>query len=471
MKVLIFGSGLYFQKRKKYLISNAEVIAIIDNKQCLHGSYIDSIPVISPYHIKQFSYDKIILMSSYANEMKKQLLELGINEKEIWYWDQFKSIFGQGTFKFYCGNNNISSTGKNVLIISTDLNYNGGTLAAVYAAMAIQRKGYNVILAAPGGDPLFINETLQEKINIMICTTLPYLHQEELFWIQQFDIVIVNVFQMILCACEISKIKPVMWWIHEPKEVYENILYQFSGCTNLDLLRNINIFAVSSIPQNNFNLFFPNRIEKKLAYGIPDKNKYNFNENKEKIIFAIIGSITPRKAQDIFVHAVSLLKNTDKRNALFWIIGRVNTNNYNNNIKEFVSREPAIQILGELTRDEIHRVFKDIDVVVCPSHEDPLPIVMTEGLMYGKVCISSDANGTVDYINDRKNGFICKSGSPVDLAEKMSWIINNKGDLREIGNQARETYEKHFTLERFGDKLEAAMHETICQYKKVDKTN
>lgn len=91
--------------------------------------------------------------------------------------------------------------------------------------------------------------------------------------------------------------------------------------------------------------------------------------------------------------------------------------------------------------------------------------------MYGKVCISSDANGTVDYINDRKNGFICKSGSPVDLAEKMSWIINNKGDLREIGNQARETYEKHFTLERFGDKLEAAMHETICQYKKVDKTN
>lgn len=470
MKILIFGSGKYYQKHKRYLTSNADAIAIIDNNIYLYGKYIDNLPIIPPDHIDQFPYDKIILVSIYANEMKKQLLELGIKSEKIWYLEQFKSEIEHGKFKFYCGSNEFSKAGKNILIITTALNYDGGSLAAVYAAIAMQRRGHNVILAAPNGDSAFINETYRENVNIVICPTLPYLHKEELYWIQQFDIVIVNVFQMILSAYEISKIKPVMWWIHEPKNMYDDIIYQFSECAKLNLLSNINILAVSRIPQSNFNLFFPGRIEKTLTYGIPDRNTYDICQNKEIIVFAIIGGIDPRKAQDIFIYAVNLLEDEVKENIRFWIIGDIGTNNYSNDIRELVSREPAIQIIGELTRDEIHRAFKDIDIVVCPSREDPLPIVMTEGMMYGKVCITSDANGTIDYIEDGKNGFICKSGDPGDLAKKMRWIINNKDKLPFIGAQARKTYEEYFTLERFGEQLESVLQETICRYK-ADKIN
>lgn len=469
MKILIFGSGKYYQKYKRYLTSNADAIAIIDNNICLYGKCIDNLPIISPDHIDQFSYDKIILVSIYANEMKKQLLELGIKSEKIWYFEQFKSEIEHGKFKFYCGNNKLK-TGKNILIVTTALNYDGGTLAAVYAAIVMQRRGHNVILAAPIGDSTFINETNRENVNIVICPTLPYLYEEELYWIQQFDIVIVNVFQMLLCAYEISKIKPVMWWIHEPKIMYEDIIYQFSEYAKFNSFSNINILAVSRIPQKNFNFFFPGCIEKTLAYGIPDRNIYNIYNNKEKIVFAIIGGIELRKAQDIFIYAINLLEDAVKKNSSFWIIGDIGTNNYSNNIRKLASREPVIQILGKLTRSEIDNAYKDIDVVVCPSLEDPLPIVMTEGMMYGKVCITSDANGTIDYIEDGKNGFICKSGDPGDLAKKMRWIINNKDKLPYIGAQARKTYEEYFTLERFGERLESVLQETICRYK-ADKIN
>lgn len=464
IKILVFGFGEYYHKRKNYLKMHAQIVAIIDNNKRLYTNCINKIPIISPYNIASFSYDKIIIMSSYKKEMKKQLLEIGINEDKILYWEEFRSGIEQGKLKLYCRNNMISKE-KRILIISTDLNYDGGSLAAVYAAMAMQKKRYNVILAAPSADSSFIREVGREKINIIICPSLPYLHEDELFWIQQFDIVIVNVFQMILCAYEINKIKPVLWWIHEPKKIYENIIYQFSQCAKPELLLNINTLAVSNISQKNFNYYFPNLIKDTLAYGIPDQ--YEYASSKETLIFALIGAIQPLKAQDIFIQAVKLLKKCFKKNVQFWIIGHIGTDSYSRSIKESASQDSTIQILGKLTRDEIRNRYKDIDVVVCPSQEDSLPIVMTEGMMYRKVCITSDTSGTAAYIKNGQNGFICKKGNAIDLSQKMEWIINNKGKLQEIGEQARKTYEKYFTLEKFGNRLESALLDTMDKYEHI----
>lgn len=464
MRIMVFGIGRFYKKRKEYIISNADIIAYVDNNESLYGKYMDDLPIIPPGDIGLFSYDKILLMSLKANEMKKQLLNLGIDNGKIWYWEQFKSEIEHGNLKLYCGNRNNKKNGKKILVISTCLNYNGGSLAAVYAVMALQKRGFKVILSAPDGDHNFIREVNSEGVSVVLCPALPYINKEELFWMQEFDVILVNVFQMALCACEISKIRPVLWWIHEYKAIFEEVLIQFSEEIKLDIMSKINIYAVSSISQNNFNSYFPDRIKKIMAYGIPDKDCKDQN-SIHKLTFAIIGSIEIRKAQDIFIQAVELLSEQDKEKAQFWIIGYMGTDSYGSNIKKCVEKESYVQILGKLSRDEIDKVYKVINVVVCPSLEDPLPIVMTEGMMYGKVCITSDANGTVDYIEDGRNGLICKSGDPIDLSKKMSWVINNKDKLHEMGWQARKTYEKYFTLEKFGDRLERALLEAIDQYK------
>ena len=81
--------------------------------------------------------------------------------------------------------------------------------------------------------------------------------------------------------------------------------------------------------------------------------------------------------------------------------------------------------------------------------------------MYGKICIVSEATGTADYIKHGKNGLICKAGDPEDLCEKMRWVIGNRENLQEMGNAARQVYEKYFTMDRFGDQLEKALTETL----------
>lgn len=461
MKIIIFGVGRFYQEKKYRISSEIEIVAFLDNNVKLQGQKMDGHPIVAPNEVIKLCYEKIILMSASEKEMKGQLLELGIKMEDIWDWEHFNSEMNCGTFKLYCGNDEINS-GKKILIISTHLDYTGAPIAALYAAKALQGKGHAVFLAAPAGDKVFIEEATKSGLNIVLCSALPYLYKEELFWIKQFDVVLVNVFSMVLCAYEISRIKPVVWWIHEADEVYKNTLDQFGKYASIECLKSMNIYAVSRIAQKNFNFNFFNRIEKILHYGIPDQGKKPVLSKKtDCLVFAIIGTVCPRKAQNIFLDAIKLLKREEKKDTQFWIIGYMGMDEYCNQVKEQIFKEPAVKMKGLLTRREINKAFEKIDVVVCPSLDDPLPIVVTEGMMYGKTCIVSDGTGAADYIKDEESGFICKKGNSTDLYEKMRWIIRNREKLHTIGNKARQIYEDYFTLEVFGEKLENVLEEAI----------
>ena len=106
-------------------------------------------------------------------------------------------------------------------------------------------------------------------------------------------------------------------------------------------------------------------------------------------------------------------------------------------------------------------MYQKVDVIVCPSMEDPLPVVMTEGMMFYKPCIASDATGTAEFIADGENGFVVRAGDPIDLAEKMEWFINNKKNICTMGQAARRVYEENFRMENFGARLENAIKEDV----------
>ena len=76
MRILIFGTGCIYQKMKRYLSKDDEIVAFLDNNQKLWGSKIDNRTIYSPINVLKFHFNKIVLMSDYAYEMKIQLLEL-----------------------------------------------------------------------------------------------------------------------------------------------------------------------------------------------------------------------------------------------------------------------------------------------------------------------------------------------------------------------------------------------------------
>ena len=464
MKIIIFGIGQFYRNRKneldKYIGEEHQIVCYLDNSVADDTRYYDNIKMMNPVYVKDLEYDIILIMSIHEKEMRQQLVALGCVDEMIWSWERFKAEMSHGQFTHY-GNFILSKTNRNVLIISTDLDYNGGTIAAVYAAKAIQSNGDNVVLAARFGNCNFIKETVKDGVNITICPAIPYLSNEELTWIKQFDVVLVNVFQMIKCACMISLIKPTIWWIHEAMHFYEETLLKFPEYRDKDCIKEINIRGVSRIPQKNFNSIYGHTIKETMPYGIPDEGICG-TTNTEKLIFAIVGSVIVRKAQDDFVKAVKRLPKS--LNVSFWLIGAIGEDDYCKEICQHINNDKRFKIWGNCTREQMRELYQQIDVVVCPSREDPLPIVMTEGMMYGKVCIASDATGTADFIEDGVNGLLCKAGDVESLASKMQWVIDHPERLADMRKNARKTYEKYFTMEKFAQRLDTVITETIEAY-------
>lgn len=471
MDVIVFGTGKRYQNNRIAIRQRFNIIAFIDNNKELVDKYIDGIPVFDPNQVFDLQPLPILLMSAKEQEMRAQLKNLKISKERIWDWQKIQGEINQGIYKVFLGDEEVGHRGK-ILLLSTFLSYNGGTIAIVYAAKELKRRGYDVTLAAPGGDENLIREINGEGIRVLLCLCFPYAHQDKLLWVKQFDMAIVNVYQMIRCACEISRYIPVLWWIHEPSMAYLNI-YQdtndrFGEYANDDYFVNINIMAVSAIAQRNFNQFYPNRIKNILNFGIPDLWKDGLPQiGKPKFVFAIIGTLQVCKAQDIFLGAVKMMSSKYKAQAEFWIIGGIGEDDgFGREIRLLADGDPSVKIMGLLTKEEINNKYEDIDVVVCPSREETFSIVVVEGMMFGKVCIASDATGAAQYMDDKVNGLICKAGDATSLARQMEWIMENPDELGLIKANARNTYLQHFTMERFGNRLEKAMEQTVRDYQK-----
>ncbi len=459
MRYIIFGTGRFYHNRKekiKIYDEKSETVFFFDNA-AIEQQELEGVPVIRPVYIVREQYDKILLMSLKAHEMWEQLLLLGFVQEDIWSWQDFQNHFMLGLF---IGSRRRRSYRRRILLITTDMGYNGGTLAITYAARALNEEN-EVLIMTPGIDAKLAAELVTDGLNIMVCPSLPFISSKEEYIICGFDAVIVNVFQMLPAVFRIAAFQSVVWWIHEYKELYAEIMSKYGYMVDDSVMGNIYAYAVSDIPRKYFNRIFPDKIRKTLPYGIPDWREKNLMfRTKQKKIFAVVGYVSELKGQDIFAQAVErLCTKWTLEQAEFWLIGSVGKDAY---LKEILRLSGGnIEVKGAMNRKQIMSAYQEIDVVVCPSREDSLPIVMTEGMMYGKVCIASDRTGTADLIREKENGLVCRAEDVDSLADAMEWVLTHPEECVAIGKKARETYESIFTMDAFRERLEDAIEKAL----------
>jgi hypothetical protein len=90
MKVVIFGAGKYGLAYYKYVqacCKNTEIVSFIDNKKASEFIVLhDIIKIVSPNDINSLDFDRVMIAvadQDIADEMKSQLLKLGIDGEKI----------------------------------------------------------------------------------------------------------------------------------------------------------------------------------------------------------------------------------------------------------------------------------------------------------------------------------------------------------------------------------------------------
>lgn len=455
LRIIVFGVGKFFSSRKnefKRLSNDDVLVAYVDNKY-VNDTMIDGVPAISPEKCVYLNFDYIIIMSTYIDEIRNQLQKLGVSDKKIYTWIKYVAHKNNGLIK----KNFTSLPGrkKKILIVTVYVDYNGGSIAAINAAMALRSRGYNTWIIATQIVPELKQNLLVKGISVAECSELPYTSEKVKQWVGNFDVIIVNTFQNIHTVYELSKFKPVVWWLHEPKRfssLYDDTFSLFPAYRENLNIDTVNVVAVSDNAKRNFQSYYPKIKVRIMPYGLSD-DRALANSEKQKMIFAIIGYVSLLKGHDILVEAIKKLTAEEQDKAEFWLVGSID-GEFARNLLRVTEQISSIIVKGLVNRSQMKEILAKLDVVVSASREDSLPIVITEGMMNSKACIMSNAIGNVRYVTDLKNGLIFQSENVDDLSNKIRWCLNNKEKVKMIGQEARKIYEKEFSMEAFADRLE-----------------
>ncbi len=454
--VYVFGAGENCRKliRKFSERKDTEIIGLLDNNQALHGKKLYGYEIYRPGEILSENFDYIVLMVSSYGEIKKQLLDLGIDKSKIKPYEEYIGNLEKGKYVYY-SDKHVKNEKGGILLVGSYIDYSGGVIAGVYALRAMKERGYNAAFLASDGNETFIEELSQEGISVYIYANLSYENISWMDWLSEYQCIIVNTYLMHgFLANNIELNKKMIWWLHESDNIY---IQEIGNCGLLsdEVLKKADIYCVSELAKSNFAKHYPDTNTHIMEYGIPDESGSQ-TKSIHKLTFALIGATCSGKGHDIFLEAIELLDNEDYEECRFIFVGDDRKNDYAMRLRERIDKLENVEYFESMPHNELMKLFANIDVVVSASRADSLPIVVTEGMMLEKACIISDVIGTVRYIKAGADALIFESENCNELKEQMHVLIHDP-DLRvRLGKEARQLYKKVFGLESLWNRLKCA---------------
>lgn len=458
MKYLLFGTGDYYERYKKWF-SCDEVVALLDNSELKQGTYIDGIQVLSPAQGIMLDYDAIIILSFYVKAMKQQLLELGVEKDKIYHFYDLHSLLNEKgeiikrPVKYYGEAkaivNRLQVHSKKILLLSQELTLGGPSIALFHAAMILKKQGYEVVYASMI-DGVLRDKLLENGIPVVVDDNMQVATMKEIEWVSSFSLIICNTLNFHVFLSEREGNIPIIWWLHDARFFYDGV--NRDGIKRIQP-HNLKMVSVGPIPRSAIEEFLPDMPCEELLYGVAEAGNLQECKLDDGITrFITIGFLEDIKGQDLLVQAIALLPEAIRNCTEFYLVGH-NKTLFGEKVRKESAKFQEIEFLGSVERNKIHELLELSDVLICPSRQDSMPTVAAEAMLHSVPCIVSDVTGTASYIHDGEDGFIFESENVQQLAEQIEWCVKNRKELGHMGQEARKIYEKVFSVEAFEKRL------------------
>lgn len=187
-----------------------------------------------------------------------------------------------------------------------------------------------------------------------------------------------------------------------------------------------NKFFISPMgaPLDKFKLIGTNKVRRTL----------NLPNNKKIILF--VGHLITRKGVEYLIRAVKRVLKKDK-NILCCIIGKGHLEEYLKKLTSDLGLNDYIRFLGVKTNKEVIPYMNACDLLVLPSLNEGLPVVLCEALACGKPVVATRVAGTPELVNNDV-GYLVKPKDVNDLTEKIVLALNKKWEKEKLLKRARE---------------------------------
>ena len=161
--------------------------------------------------------------------------------------------------------------------------------------------------------------------------------------------------------------------------------------------------------------------------------------------FAYLGRLIPEKGVDLLLHAAAISQRSG-RDFRLCIIGDGPQRSALEKLAAKLSLNGRVEFLGYRTGGQLIETLESISVSVIPSRgEEACPLTAIEQMMRGLLIIATELGGTGEVVGDA--GLKFPSGDAEALAARISWVIDNPGQIRTLGDAARRRALEVFSKE------------------------
>lgn len=476
MRYILFGTGDCCERYRKWF-SEDEIVCYADNAESKQGTYIDGIPVKAPAQALQLPFDLIVVMSYYFDEIRQQLISMGVKEDKILHFRRLRTLpeMKERAKKAAAAEPDIAGSpagnGRRILLLSFDLELGGPAIALFRGALALKDEGYDVcIVSMTDGD--LKNACRKAGIPVFVLPSLQILTMKDYPFAAGFDLLICNTINFYHFLSEMIPEKPVIWWLHDS-------VFFYAGITKEDLRAidrsRLTILSVGPVPAAALKEFLPEAECSELLYGVADEAQAESAGERlsetgreasgclsehtadKKLRFLTVGYVEWRKGQDVLLKAAERLDPTIRAACRFDFVGQ-KSSAFAAGLLDRTADTADITFHGRMDRNALYAIYEETDVLIVPSREDPMPTVAAEAMMHGIPCIVSDACGTSAYIKNYENGLVFRSEDEAGLAGQIAWCCERREELARIGKQARILFETVFSDDVFRRILAGYVH-------------
>ncbi len=165
-------------------------------------------------------------------------------------------------------------------------------------------------------------------------------------------------------------------------------------------------------------------------------------QDRSTIKIAYFGRLSSEKNIKVLISAFKPVKEKYKNSGLF-IAGdgplRKNLEDYGKNVD-------GVSFLGRLSQTDLNNFIDDIDIFVLPSKFEVSPRAVIEAMSRGVPVVTTPVGELPQIFQDGKDCLFTKIDDPSDMAEKITWLIENKKQAMEIGQAGRIIVENRYDI-------------------------
>jgi len=125
---------------------------------------------------------------------------------------------------------------------------------------------------------------------------------------------------------------------------------------------------------------------------------------------------------------------------------------YVEEILKELKKYPNFKWMGRLDYPgKVRQFLSEIDIYALISGIDMSPLTLQEAQLMEKPVIATNVGGIPELMENKKSGFLVEKGNSEDLIKKISYILTNQKESKQMGINGKKFVEKNFGWEQIAE--------------------